>query len=171
MRCILDEDEPVAFGDRRNRCQVARKTAVVNDDDCLRSLADCSSDVLGVEIEVDFACDVTEDRGRAGVFDRIRSGDEVERGDDDLVSRTASRRKQGEVKRGRAVRNGEGVPSATELGELALERCNARPHTPPARRDCFADDSSHLVGDDDVGQRHTPCALDHMKTPCFLDLT
>ena len=100
--------------------------------------ADRGLEVLGADVEVVLAADIAEDRCGAGMHDRVRRRDEVERRHKHLVSGAAAGGEQREVERGRAVRDRQGV---TCPGEAARTRARARrPAGPmlhqPERRAC-----------------------------------
>ena len=159
MGGILDHEEVVPAGDLPHGLHVAGETAVVEDDDGLRPGPDRGFEVRRVEVEVVRADDVAEDRRRTRVRDRVRGGHEVERREHDLVSRADTGREQREVKRSRSVRDRQGELDADELGELALELLDLRPHAPPAGLDDVVHSRPQLIVDLHVGERNLPQAL------------
>ena len=159
MGGILDHDEVVPVGDLPHGLHVARKAAVVEDDDRLRSGPDRGFEVSRVEIEVVRADDVAEDRRRPRVCDRVRGGHEVQRRKHDLVSRADTGREQREVQRSRSVRDCQSELDADELGELALELLDPRPHAPPAGLHDVIHSRPQLIVDLHVGRAERSTAL------------
>ena len=137
--------------------------AVVQDEDRLRPLGESRLHVGRVEVEVVRACDVAEDGRGSGVHDRVRRRDEVQRREDDLVSLPAAGGEQGEVEGGGAVRDGDRVACAGELGERLLELLDARAHAPPARTHDCEHVVDELLADGDVGERHLPTRSRHPR--------
>jgi len=153
VRGVFDHDEAAPLGQRQDGVHVARMAAVVQDEDRLRPLRESCLHVRRVEVEVVRACDVAEDGRGSGVHDRVRRRDEVQRREDDLVSVPAAGGEQGEVEGGGAVRDGDRVACAGELGERLLELLDARAHAPPARTHDCEHVVDELLADGDVGER------------------
>ncbi len=156
MGGVLDDHQPVPVRDRGDRFHVAGEPPVVQDDYGLRLRADCRLEVGRIEVQLLRPHDVDEDRLGAGVTDCVGGGDEVERRDEHLVARPASNRQKCQVQSRGAVRHGDRVAGAAELGELPLELLDAGAHAPPARLDGLQSGVHELVVDDHVGQRHSP---------------
>ena len=159
VRSVLYDRKPMPVGDLGDCVHRTWKAGVVQGDHCLRSRCDGGGDVLRVEVELVGTDDVTEDRLCPGVDDRVRGGDEVERRDDDLVSRLATHCEQGQMERGGPVGDRDRVRSAAKGRELALELLHPRAHAPPARADGLEHRIGELVVDTDVRERHAPAQL------------
>ena len=140
--------------------------AVMQRHDRLRAWGNSGLDIGGVHVELRVPEDVAEDRRRAGVHDRVRRRDEVQRRHDDLVAGAAADGQEREVKRGRAVRDREGVARAAEVGELTLERLDPGPmlHHPERSVSRPASTSSSSMATSDSGTRQVLIALSARST-------
>jgi len=105
VRGILDQRDPVSRCELEDRVHRAGVATVVQYDYRASRRRDRSFDVRHVEIEVVRAFDVTEDRRRANVDDRVRGRNEVQGRNDDLVTRGASDGEKREMQRGGPVRD------------------------------------------------------------------
>jgi hypothetical protein len=158
-------------GDFADGIHVACVAAVVKDDDRLRLRPERSSQVVGVEVQVFVAPHVAEDRRGAGIGDRVRRCDEVERGQHDLVTGPATDREQREVDRRRPIGDRERVLDPEEVRVRAFELGDARPHAPPARVERLRDRVPELRVDADVGKRYGPtCRLVAAQRAGVMDL-
>jgi len=72
------------------------------------------------------------------------------------MARSTAEREYGEVKRGGAAGDGEGVTRAAVCGELLLELRYSWSGAPPARSNRVADRGKELLIDPQVRQRYLP---------------
>ena len=134
-------------------------------DDGLRLRVPPRLQVGRVEVQVVVAEDVAEDRRRAGVRDRVRRGDEVERGQNDLVARAAADGEEREVQRRSPVGDRERVRHAKNSAKRARTRRRAGPcSTSPSR--ALGHGRAQLVVDADVRERHEPLELGASPVSC-----
>ena len=158
---VLDDGEAVTLCDLVERGHVAGETGVMQDNHRLRLLRNRRLHICRIEVQFLGADDVAENRLGAGVLDRVRRGDEVQRRNHHLVAGPATDGQQGQVQRRGAVGDGDGVLGTAERCELALELLHPRPHAPPTG----ANDGKHcldeLVVDGHVGERYMPAGLGH----------
>ena len=89
-------------------------------------------DLRQVEVEGG-GVDVDEHRRRTGEPDDVRGRGEGVGGNDHLVAFPDPERQHGEVKRGGAVRDSDGVLDATGGGDELLQLVHLRPHRQRAR--------------------------------------
>ncbi len=126
---VLDDGEAVTLCDLVERGHVAGETGVMQDNHRLRLLRNRRLHICRIEVQFLGADDVAENRLGAGVLDRVRRGDEVQRRNHHLVAGPATDGQQGQVQRRGAVGDGDGV-----LG--TAERWRTRSRTPPPAAPC-----------------------------------
>ena len=102
------------------------------------------------------ARDVDEDRRRADVAHRVDSGDEGERGDEDLVARPEPGGEAHQVQCRGAARDRARVRDADVRREGRLELRGARPHAEPTGAVGRRDARDVLVRDDHVREWNLP---------------
>ena len=120
-------------------------------DEGFRPVSDGSLDIGRIEVQIGRARDVTKHRDSPDQPRRVRGGNEVERGHDDLVAGSTARGQQCEMERGRAARRCNSVRNVADRGELLLELSDARSRTPPAGADRGFGGRDEFVVDRDVG--------------------
>ena len=156
VRGILEQQEPVLLRERGERLGLAGMTAVGHAHDRLRARRDAGAHRGGIQPRLGQADDVGEHRGGARVRDRIRGGDERQRGHDDLVAGAEPCGHRHQVQGRRAVGHGHGVACPGVLGERLLELLRTRPLAEPARPVHVGHGCDVRLGHDDVGERHAP---------------
>ena len=163
MRGVFDHSQPETLSQLEDLVHPAGMPAVVHDDDRARPGPDRCFEVDRTDVQVVDAGNVTEDRIRAGVTNRVRGGNEIERREEHLVTRAAASGEQREMQGRGAVRDGKRMPHATEARELELELANPRPHSPPAgpKRCCHG--LFDLVVDEDIRQRDDPALFSRRR--------
>jgi len=126
LRAVLDDEKPVLPADGADRLHVRGLAEEVDRKDGAGLRRYGRPDLRRIDVE-GLRVDVHEDRRRADVADRLRGGDEGERGRDDLVAGPYPRGQEGEVQRVRAGGHGDGVLRAEEFRRLALEGLHVGP--------------------------------------------
>ena len=121
-------------------------------------------EIRRVEVQVVLTHDVAEHRQCADASHGVRGCDEVERRENDLVTRPATDGEQCEVQCSCAVRHGKRMSGPDDLPERVLQLGNARAHAPPARCDRVSARGEQLVIDQDVRQWDAPG--DRLRSRC-----
>src|SRR6185436_16631056 len=130
-----DAVHPADLEDAR---EVARHAELVDDENCARLRRQRRRDALRIDV-TGRRFDVDEHRRPAAVADGVGGGDERMADRDDLVAGLDADGEQGEMERGRAVRDRGRERRADGGGELALEGGDLRALRDPAREDDAAD--------------------------------
>ena len=111
---------PCALANFQQGVHIGGMTVEMDRDDRLGSFGDQRFDRRGINAER-IGVDIGQNRRRAGVGDRVRRRNEGQIGNDHLIARLQSQRRQREVKAGRAVAHGKGIFGSAIAREACLE--------------------------------------------------
>jgi len=156
VRSIFDHRQPVTRGNVEDLGHGAGIAAVVNHDDGPGAGRDLPFDVLRRNVQVAGTGDVGEAHPGIRVQHGIRGGDERQRGDDHLVSRSDPERQARQVERLGRVGDGQRVPGAGKPGKRGLELLGHRTHRQPAAPDHIEHGCLFIRAVIQVCQRNSP---------------
>ncbi len=132
VRSVLDDREPVLFGEGAERVEIDGLPGEVDRYDGTRPLGDAASDVLGIQTER-LRVHLREDGPGAAQLDHIRCRGPRERRHDHLVVRREVKRPHGEVEPSCRRVYGDRVLDTQALTERLLEVLHTRAGGDPAR--------------------------------------
>jgi hypothetical protein len=120
LSTILDHDQVVLLGKRHEPVHIAGPSRMVHGDDGSRFRGEDRLDRLGRHV-LRLGRHVRKHRRRARPHDAARGSDERARRNNDLISRSNTRRLNGKLECKRAIRQRDRVLGIAVISELALE--------------------------------------------------